>query len=135
MGEYRYVIKYGFPQSGCVNMYFNYLQKSNAVTVDKISVYAPPVGKNIIMANFAPQIQIGDIDISMNLGVNSGTQEHTSFTDIDANPNALKILDIAILDLSQAQILGECMVDVPEESNNIPCCDCIHISDTKGKKI
>ncbi len=34
----------------------------------------------------------------MNLGVNSGTQEHTSFTDIDVNPNALKILDIAILD-------------------------------------
>ena len=24
-------------------MYFNYSQKNNAVTVDKISVYAPPV--------------------------------------------------------------------------------------------
>lgn len=134
-GEYRYVIQYGFPQSGCVSLHFGYSQESNSFTVNKVSVYAPPVGENIIMANFAPQTQVGEIGISVNFGIDMGTQEHTSLSEIEANPNALKMLDIATLDLSQAQILGECRVAVPEGSERIPCCDCTHISNTKGKSM
>ena len=87
-GDYRYIIQYGFPQSGCV---------------------------------------------SINFGVDTGTQEHTSLSEIEANPNALKMLDIATLDLSKAQILGECKLAVPEGSKHIPCCDCKYIPNTKGK--
>ena len=45
------------------------------------------------------------------------------------------MLDIATLDLNEAQILGECRVVVPEGSETIPCCECIHISNTKGENI
>lgn len=86
IGEYRYVIQYGFPQSGGVNMHFFYSQEDNSYTIDKVSVYAPPAGENIIMANFAPQAQVGEIGISVNFGMDSGTKEHTRLTEIEAIP-------------------------------------------------
>lgn len=132
-GEYSYVIQYGFPPSGCVSMGFSYSQKENAFLADKISVFAPPVGENIIMANFAPRFQDGPISISVNCGMDMGTQEHTSMQEIEENPNALKMLDIAIADLSEAQILGECRTAVPAGSERIPCCSCTRIPNTKGK--
>ena len=133
--EYNYIMQYGFPQSGCVSMHFTYSQKSNSFIVDSISVYAPPAGENFVMANFAPQTQVGEIGISMNFGIKTGTKKHTSLDEINANPNALKMLDVAISDLSQAQILGECRLEVPEGSERIPCCDCTYISNSKGKSI
>ena len=132
-GDYRYIIQYGFPQSGCVSIHFGYSQQNNSFTIDKVSVYAPPAGENIIMANFSPQTQVEEIGISINFGVDTGTQEHTSLSEIEANPNALKMLDIATLYLSKAQILGECKLAVPEGSKHIPCCDCKYIPNTKGK--
>ncbi len=134
-GDYRYIIQYGFPQSGCVSVNFGYSHKNNSFTVDNISVYAPPVGENIIMANFSPQTQVGEIGISVNFGIDTGTQEHKSLSEIEANPNALRMLDIATSDLSRAQILGECRVAVPEGSERIPCCDCKSIPNTKGKSM
>lgn len=134
-GEYSYVIQYGFPQSGCISMNFSYSQKSNSFTVDKISVYAPPIGENIIMANFAPQVQEGPIGISVNFGIDMGTQEHSSIQEIEGNPNALKMLDIATSDLNQAQVLGECRIAVPEGSDRIPCCNSTYISKDKGKSM
>lgn len=132
-GEYSYTIQYGFPQSGAVMMNFGYSQKTSEFTVDKISVYAPPVGENIMMANFAPQLQAGPVGINVNFGMDMGTQEHTGIHEIEKNPNALKMLDIAIADLSRAQILGDCMVAVPAGSDRIPCCNSTRISNTKGK--
>jgi len=134
-GEYRYTIQYGFPQSGCVSMNFGYFQKSNSFTVDKISVYAPPIGENIIMANFAPQLQEGSVGISVNFGMDMGTQEHSNIQEIEGNPNALKMLDIATSDLNQAQVLGECRIAVPEGSDRIPCCNSTHISKDKEKSM
>ena len=64
-----------------------------------------------------------------------GTQEHSSIQEIEENPNALKMLDIAISDLNQAQVLGECRIAVPEGSDRIPCCNSTHISNEKGKSI
>lgn len=132
-GEYSYMIQYGFPQSDCVIMNFGYSQKANEFTIDRISVYAPPVGENIIMANFAPHLQAGPIGISVNFGMDMGTQEHTSIHEIEENPNALKMLDIAIADLNQAQILGECKLAVSTGSDRISFCNSKHISNTKGK--
>lgn len=134
-GEYKYKIQYGFPQSGCVSMNFSYSQKSNSFIIDKISVYAPPIGENIIMANFAPQLQEGPIGINVNFGIDMGTQEHSSIQKIEENPNALKMLDIATSDLNKAQVLGECRTAVPKGSDRIPCCSSTHISKDKGKSI
>ena len=135
VGEYSYTIQYGYPQSGCVSLDFKYSKESNMFTVDKICIYAPPVGKDIVIANFTPQTQIGAVNISANFGIDTGTQKHTDLAQIEANPNAMKMLDIATLDLNDAQILGECTVVVPEENETIPCCDCVPISNTKGKNI
>ena len=135
LGEYRYIIQYGFPQSGAVKIHFDYSQKSNSYTINKVTVYAPPIGENIIMANFAPQSRVGEIDISVNIGIDTGTEKHTNLSEIEANPNALQMLDIATLDLSQAQILGKCTTIVSDGSEIIPCCDCTHISNTKGKSM
>lgn len=134
-GEYRYNIQYGFPQSGCVSMDFIYSKKSNLFTVDAISVYAPPAGENITMANFAPQIQTGEIGISINFGMDMGTQEHKSIQEIEENPNALKMLEIATADLNEAQILGNCMLSVPSGSDRIPCCNSTYISNSKEKSL
>lgn len=134
-GSYNYMMQYGFPQSGCVSMNFSYFQKTNSFTIDKISVYAPPIGENIMMANFAPQFQEGPVGISVSFGMNIGTQKHTSIREIEENPNALKMLDIAISDLNQAQILGECGLAVPADSDRIPCCNSTHISNNKGKSM
>ena len=36
IGEYRYVIQYGFPQSGGVILHFCYSQENNTFTIDVI---------------------------------------------------------------------------------------------------
>lgn len=135
LGEYRYMIQYGFSQSGGVSMHINYSPKSNSVTIDKVAVYAPPIRDNIIMANFAPQTQVEEINVGVNIGIDTGTEKHTTLSEIEANPNAMQMLDIAILDLSQAQILGKCTTIVADGSELIPCCNCVHISNTKRKRM
>ncbi len=132
-GEFRYAIQYGFPQSGCVIMNFGYSKAENVFTIDKISVYAPPIGEDLIMANFGPQLQDGLVGINVNFGMDAGTQEHTSISEIERNPNASKMLDLALTDLSQAQILGACSVSVMSGSRRIPCCNSRQIPNVKDK--
>lgn len=116
-------------------MDFGYSQENNEFVIDGISIYAPPAGKDIIMANFAPKIQTGGIGINMNFGIDIGTQEHSSLSAIEANPNALQMLDIATSDLSQAQILGDCMIAVSKDSKRIPCCNSTSLSNTNEKSM
>ena len=134
-GEFNYMIQYGFPQSGCVSMKFGYSQGNNSFSINGISVYSPPKGEDVIMANFAPQVESGGIGISVNLGIDTGTQEYSKLSEIDENPNALKILDIAISDLDKAQVLGECREAVPVGSTRIPCCNSTRFSCEKGKQM
>lgn len=134
-GEYNYMIQYGFPQSGCVSMDFGYSKESNSFSINGISVFAPPIGEDIIMANFAPQVEAYGVGISVNLGLDIGTQQHTKISEIEENPNALKMLDIAISDLDKAQVLGECRAAVPVGSTRIPCCDSTRFSNEKGKQM
>ena len=91
-------------------MKFSYLEENNSFSIDKISVYAPTADKEFVVANFAPQSDFGAISVSANFGLDMDTNEHVSSVEIEQNPNALKMLDMAIIDLSQAEILGECIV-------------------------
>ena len=134
-GEYNYMIQYGFPQSGCVSMDFEYSHESKSFSINGISVFAPPTGENIVMANFAPQAKFGDVGISVNFGFDMGTQKHSKLSEIEENPNALKMLDIAISDLDKAQVLGKCRVVVPVGSTRIPCCNSTRFSNEKGKQM
>ena len=133
-GKYNYQIQYGFPQSGCVIMGFSYFEESNSFSIDKISVHAPTADKEFIVANFAPQSGFGGLSISANFGLDMDTKEHTSSVEIEQNPNALKMLDMAINDLGQAEILGECRVAVPMGSDRIPLCNTIDKPLNKGKR-
>lgn len=134
-GEYNYHIQYGFPSSGCISINVSYSKESNSFYIDEIAVYALPADKEMVMATFVPQSQVGEINISASFGLDMGTEEHKSISSIAANPNALKMLDIAINDLSQAQILGECSCIVPIGSDRIPCCNSTNISKVQDKKL
>ena len=72
--------------------------------------------------NFVPQVNIDELGISANFGLDIDTKEHTSSIEIEQNPNALKMLDMAINDLSQAKILGKCCLEVSKDSDAIPLC-------------
>ena len=133
-GKYDYHIQYGFPQSGSVSMGFSYLEDSNSFSINKISVYAPPADKEFVVANFAPQSDFGAISVSANFGLDMNTIEHTSSGEIEQNPNAQKMLDMAINDLSQAEILGECRVAVPIGSDRIPLCNTTNKPLNKGPR-
>ncbi|MCM1053740.1 MAG: hypothetical protein NC483_07190 [Ruminococcus sp.] len=120
-GTLNYLIQYGFPQSGAVCLNFDYLPAQNAVTINKIEVFAPEAGKEMTLASFAPQAQVAEFGISINFGVDNNTKPHLTHSEIEANPNALKMLDLAIDDLAHAQVIGECQLCVPKDSDYIPC--------------
>ncbi len=71
--EHKYIIQYGFPQSGCVALHFTYSPESNSLTITKVSVYAPPKEKEFVVANLDPHIEVGAIGISAHFGIDSGT--------------------------------------------------------------
>lgn len=119
--KHNYHIQYGFPSSGCVSMNFSYEEENESFSIDKINVYALPKDKEMIVAAFQPQAQVGEINISANFGVEMGTSEHTTLSAIAENPNAIRMLDIAIDDLAKAEVLGECRLEVPIGSTMIPC--------------
>lgn len=126
-GKHNYHIQYGFPQSGCISIKFSYLEASKTFSIDEFEVYAPPADKIFAVANFSPQSDnFGEFSIRANFGIDMNTKKHTSLVEVESNPNALKILDMAINDLKQAKILGECRVAVPIGSDRIPVCDAIN---------
>lgn len=135
-GEYRYKIQYGFPQSGCVSMNFGYSEKTKKFTVaaDEVSIYVPPVGEELVMANFSQQLYGGLGSIGINLGADMGTLKYTGIDEIASNPNAVKLLSIATEDLCRAQILGECMLNVSVGSDCIPVCNS-RLNNTKDKTL
>lgn len=121
-GIYDYKVQYGFPQSGCITLGFSYKKEDDSFLIDKITVYAPPADKEFIVASFAPQADFDELSVSMNFGLDMGTKKHTSCAEISQNPNALNMLDFAIEDLEKAQVLGECRLEVPAGSEQIPIC-------------
>ncbi len=131
---FQYAVQYGFPQSGSVIMNFGYNSESRQFSIDKISVYAAPKEEEQpVVANFSPRTQIGPMSIKVNFGMNMNTVAHDSLSSIEANKNALGMLDMAIADLSKAKVFGECRLCVPEDSTRIPCCDCHQIEPEENK--
>lgn len=78
-------MQYGFPQSGCVSMKFIYSQKEKTCVIEEVSVYTPPSGENIMLANFPLQLQDGTINISINFGMDMGTRKHTGINEFATN--------------------------------------------------
>lgn len=117
----NFQIQYGFPQSGCVSMGCSYSKKEEKFFIDEITVYAPSRNEEFIVANLAPQYDDGILNMSFNMGLDMNTQQHNSVKSISENPNAVKMLETAINDLSKAEVIGECMVGVPADSDFIPC--------------
>jgi hypothetical protein len=130
---YKFKIQYGFPQSGCIGLKFTYAD--DKYVINDIDIFAPPADKEMIVANYSPQVNAGPISIGINFGIDMGTVKHSSEDEIKNNPNALKMLDIAISDLEKAEIHGKCTAVVPEGSSIIPCTNSIHTSEIKGKGI
>lgn len=123
-GKYDYMIHYGFPQSGCIVMKAELSTKSNSCSVSSITVYAPQKEGDIIMTDFDPQI---------GTSVNLVTPEHSDISKTDENPNALFMLDIAIYDLNNAQVIGKCSRLAVPGSTHIPCCNSTQVQSTKEK--
>ena len=116
-------IQYGFSQSGCVNMGCELDQKNMAARIKEFTIYAPPEGEDIVMINYTPEVDFWDVGITMDVGLNTGAIKHSTSEEILRNPNAIRMLDTAINDISKAQIIGECKADVVEGSLRIPCCE------------
>ena len=114
-----YRIQYGFPDSGCVSVKLKIIGKKG--TVFDVEVYAPPADKPMITANFASDANvISELGVHFQTGVDMGTVKHSTEEEIDANPNALQMLDIAISDLNDALIIGDYNVAVEKGSEYYP---------------
>ena len=117
-------IQWGFPNSGGVFIKFNYSQKCLTV----IDVYAPPKGENILLTSIAPKETIAslpEVGVTLQFGIDSGCEKHQTLDEIAANPNALEMLDIAIKDLENAEVIGNCS-EVSNDSERIPIsCSCL----------
>lgn len=129
-----YHVQYGFPQSGCITLNFSFKKEDKSFSIDKITVYAPPKDKEFIIANFAPQADFGGLNVSANFGADMETKGHTSIAEISQNPNALNMLDFAIGDLEKAEVLGECRLEVPIGSEQIPMCHSTNKPLNRGKR-
>ena len=132
-GNPKIRVQYGFPQSGSVCVDFNIIIDEKKAEMTDVVVFTQPSDKDIIMANYAPQSKTGEVTINANFGMNTGTQKYATFKEIDENPNALKLLDIAIEDLDNAIIHGPFNGSIPMNSNSIPCCNTIPYERGKTK--
>lgn len=128
----KFRIQYGFPQSGCVLMEVEYSKEEHTVFITKIESYAPPADRNIMMGKFSNTSQEGPVSISINFGMDMGTQSHVGVDEISKNPNAIQMIKIATSDLDKAQVFGECRLCAPSDSDTIPCCDTRTITADKG---
>lgn len=127
-GIYSYSIQYGFPQSGCVFIKFEIEGKKGNIT--DVEVHAKPKGESMVTANYSTQIGIEELGVGIKTGLDIGTKKYSGVEEIDENPNALQMLDIAISDLKQALILGDCHLHVLADSDMIPVCDTTEYPDT-----
>ncbi len=119
-GLHRYTIQYGYPQSGCVTLTLDYNPGEKTIDIKKYSVYANEEDNDLVGATFNTKLktEIGPADVSF--GIDLGTKEYSDISDIAKSPNAIKMLDTAISDLSKANVIGPCNVMVPDESDSVP---------------
>lgn len=123
--ETNYSIQWGFSQSGAVFMNFSYNEDKNNFFINGISFYAPPKDDMLLLGTFNQQEKVDEIGVYAHFGLDMGTKEHTKIKEIEANPNAITTLKFAIKDLQDALVLGECNINVPIGSSEIPCCNSV----------
>ena len=133
LGKHKFQIQYGFPQSGAIILKFIYNENENSILIDGLTVYAPPEEKELIIANFTPQTQVGEVGIRINTGIDNGTQKYTNSSEMELNPNVFKLFDMAILDMQNVKIMGECREAVAADSPTIPCCNTVSYPVTSKK--
>lgn len=119
---HRFVIQYGFPQSGCIYVDFQLDTERNHMTISEVSVYAPPVGSEVTMADFRPVSNTDGFIVAAHFGLDCGTVQHSGLQAISENENALKIIDIATEDLKGATIIGDCDHIVSSDNGRFPLC-------------
>ena len=123
--ELKLAIQWGFPQSGAVCMTIKYNIALQNLNFDDFSVHAPPKDDMLLLGTFNQQEQIDEVGVRVDFGLDMGTKKHTKIKEIEANPNAVNMLKSAIKDLQEALVLGECNIDAPVGSSEIPCCNCV----------
>lgn len=121
-----YKIQYGYPQSGSVYVEFYCSINEGVIKIKKYSVHAPRPEDNMTSSAFANIVanqevkDIPGLSISFHFGADINTEEYKTLEDINKHPNALDMLTTAITDLNQAEVLGECRLNVPTGSEYIP---------------
>lgn len=131
----KFAVQYGFPQSGCVFLNFSYSKGTHEFVLADISVYAPDDSKELVLANIDTQSSImEEVSAEVKTGIDMETIERAGIAAISQSVNAMGMLDLAIADLQKAEILGECMLNVPADSDRIPCCDSHQINNDMGTR-
>lgn len=95
----RYQFKYGLPEYGHVFISIIITGEYKG-SVDKMLVTAPPKHKELV------SIMINEERL-LNIGLDTELREHKTFVEIEANINAIKMIELATKDLSEAIILSE----------------------------
>lgn len=123
-GVERYTIQYGYPQSGGVFITFDW-EANNEKTfkVIRTSVNAidgktePTENNNDAKAvnNIIQDLKIPGITITSDFGENLGAKSFDGIEEIAKNPNATKMLDDALNDLTKARVIQPCRI---EEAND-----------------
>ncbi len=131
--EVSYVIQYGFSNSGGIILEFTYSDTDRSFYIDRVKVFAPPAGEDILMAVYSQDIEVENVGISVRIGIKTGVVEHTSLKAIESNPNALKMLDIATYDLIRARVVGEFPNNALNTNSNISHCRSKRIEYENGK--
>lgn len=108
----RYQFKYGMPEYGYVFISIIIAGKYRG-SVDKILVTAPPKHKELV------SIMINEENL-LNIGINIELREHKTFAEIEANFNAIKMIELATVDLSEAIILSDSKEHLPQGEKILP---------------
>jgi len=130
-------IQYGFPSSGAVFLRVILdasKEKLHAIITD-FTVHTQPANKSLIVANYSSQSSAGlpELGASIKFGFDTNTVEHENYEKIDKNPNALQMIDLAIDDLNNAIVLGECRMCYETKTNHIACCNTVPYSQNKNE--
>ena len=133
-GIYHFSIQYGYPQSGCVSV--DVCCNDSSINVEDFCVYATPEKDDNLSVVYDSQpissSILPEMSISVNFGALLNTVEHKTIHDISMNKNAIAMLNNAVNDLQNAEILGECRAHVLMGSDRIPVCNSVSKSDIKS---
>lgn len=115
-----YQFQYGFPQSGCVSLSI-ISEGEYQGKVSKVLVTAPSADREFVsvVVNNDKDLVEG-LNVGLKFGVDMNFDKHTNFAEIEENPNAIKMIELATRGLSKAVVLGESQDVVAKGSKFLP---------------